>query len=180
MKRWVAGVVAGLQAYALCGCGAELTAAGAQVQVGKGAPERTQCRELGIVYGSGGGGGYTSAQDKLQWAQNELRNKTAELGGNFVIFDASAGDVSGISMSGRALKCNESESESVEEDAPRERTKPKPENAVAVAAPASPSAAPAPAATPEQRLRVLDDLHQKGLVTEPEYQQRRKEILDSI
>jgi hypothetical protein len=49
-----------------------------------------------------------------------------------------------------------------------------------MAAPAPAASTPAPAQTPEQRIRTLDELHQKGLVTDAEYQQRRKEILDSI
>ncbi len=167
--------VAGALGCALWGCGSELTSAGAQVQVGKGAPERTQCHELGIVYGSGDGGGYTSAKEKLEWAQNELRNKTAELGGNFVIMDASAGDISGISMSGRALKCKESASEPIQSPSPAPREPARPE-----AEKSETPAAAAPAASPEQRLRTLEELHQKGLVSDQEYQQRRKEILDSI
>lgn len=151
---------------ALGGCGSELTAAGANVKVGKGAPEGHKCRELGIVYGSGGGGGYTGTQAKLEWAQNELRNKTAELGGNFVIMDASSGDAAGISISGRALSCTEAPPEAV----PVRITSGSEQNAEPIAAPAS----------PEERLRKLDDLHQKGLVSDEEHQKRRKEIIDSL
>lgn len=181
MKRGIAGLVV-VAALLNAGCGAELTAAGAAVRVEKGVPQGFRCKELGIVYGSGGGGAYTSAESKLQDAQKELRNKTAELGGNYVIMDASAGDLTSISMSGRALSCEaeaEEEAEAppgavpVKAAAPEQAAQP-----VAATAPAAP--APAPAQTPEQRIRTLDDLHQKGLVTDAEYQQRRKEILDSI
>lgn len=120
------------------------------------------CQELGIVYGSGGGGGYTTGEGKLQSAQNELRNKTAELGGNFVIMDVSSGDISSVTLSGRALRCTA-----------------RPPGAQAVAQPSA-GVASAVRQTPEQRIRTLDELHQKGLVTDAEYQQRRAEILQSL
>jgi hypothetical protein len=179
MVRRVVAAVTGAFVFGVCACGSELNAHGAAVRIGKSTPEGLRCHDLGVVYGSGSGGGYTSAEDKLQSAQNELRNKTAGLGGNFVVMDASAGDVGGISISGHALRCDEGAA---------------PDHAVPVAkagadyaaAPAPqaapPPAAPAPAAPPsaEQRLRTLDDLHQKNLVTEDEYQRRRKEIIDSL
>ena len=43
----------------------------------------------------------------------------------------------------------------------------------------SPSAA-SPAETPEQALARLDDLRQKGLITEEEYQERRRPIIDKL
>jgi hypothetical protein len=174
MVRRVLAAVTGAFVFGVCACGAELNSHGATVRIGKSAPAGLRCHDLGIVYGSGSGGGYTSAEDKLQSAQNELRNKTAALGGNFVVMDASAGDVAGISISGHALRCEEG---------------PAPDHAMPVgkqreefAAAPAPQPAPPPAAPPsaEQRLRTLDDLHQKNLVTEDEYQRRRKEIIDSL
>jgi hypothetical protein len=148
------------------------------VRVEKGVPQGFRCKELGIVYGSGGGGAYTSAESKLQDAQTELRNKTAQLGGNYVIMDASAGDITSISMSGRALSCEE-ESEAPPDAVPVKAAAPE-QAAQPTATPAPAASATAPTPTPEQRIRSLDDLHQKGLITDAEYQQRRKEILDSI
>ena len=183
MMRWVAASAAGILCFGVCACGSELSSAGSEVRIGKGAPEDAKCHELGIVYGSGGGGMYTTREGKLESAQNDLRNKTAELGGNFVIMDISAGDAAGVTLSGRALRCDQGH----------------PQNATRVDAPADREAATIPAAapqrteaatertgasaatqTPEQRIRALDDLHQKGLVTDSEYQARRKEILDSL
>lgn len=180
MKRGIAGLVV-VVALLDAGCGGELTAAGAAVQIEKGVPHGFRCRELGIVYGSGGGGIYTSAETKLQDAQNELRNKTAELGGNYVIMDVSAGDLRSITITGRALSCNE-ESDVPPDAVPATATAaPSAQPVAAPAPPAAPSGPPAaPSQTPEQRIRSLDDLHQKGLITDTEYQQRRKEILDSI
>lgn len=174
MVRWVLAAVTGAFVCGVCACGSELNAHGATVRIGKSAPEGLRCHDLGIVYGSGSGGGYTSAEAKLQSAQNELRNKTAELGGNFVVMDASAGDVAGISISGHALRC---------EGAAPDHAMPVAKQAEEFAAAPAPQPAPPPAAAPpsaEQRLRTLDDLHQKNLVTEDEYQRRRKEIIDAL
>jgi hypothetical protein len=179
MVRWVAAAATGAFVLGLCACGSELNAHGAAVRIGKSTPEGLSCSDLGIVYGSGSGGGYTSAEAKLQSAQNELRNKTAELGGNFVVMDASAGDVSGISISGHALRCEEGAAP----DAAMPVEKPGKEFAPAAPPSAAPVAAPAAAAaapSAEQRLRTLDDLRQKNLVTDDEYQRRRKEIIDSL
>jgi hypothetical protein len=156
--------MAGVLSFSVEACTTELSTEGAGVRIGKGAPEEAVCQELGVVYGSGGGGGYTSSEDKLRSAENELRNKTAEMGGNFVIMDASGSDLSGMTMSGRALRCTA-----------------RPPGAIPVAR-NDVARAPAPVATqtPEQRIRALDELHQKGLVTDDEYQQRRKEILQSL
>ena len=131
------------------------------MRVGK-APPFEGCRELGIVMGSGGGGAYTGSKDKLESAMNELRNSTAEKGGDFVVMDSSAGDINGITMSGRAFDCSH---------APRRQP---------VAVQVVGSAAPAPSASPEDRLRRLDDLRDKGLITPEEYAKRRQEILHDL
>jgi hypothetical protein len=64
------------------------------------------CTDLGTVFGSGGGGAYTTAEQKLRGAQNELRNKTAKAGGNYVTMDVVGGDIAGLSISGRAFRCS--------------------------------------------------------------------------
>ncbi len=43
-----------------------------------------------------------------------------------------------------------------------------------------PAAPPAPAATVEQRLRALDELKQKGLISDEEYRAQRQRILNGI
>jgi hypothetical protein len=161
VEVWVLGVV-------LCGCSTALSPAGQRVRVGKATPH-ANCKELGIIYGSGSGGGYTSSESKMRSAQNELRNKTADMGGNFVVMDAAGGDVAGLTLTGRAFRCgaepvptvaaNDAKSEEPTAGAP-----PKDE----------------PALTPEQRLARLKDLLDKGLITQAEHDQRRQEILQSL
>lgn len=52
--------------------------------------------------------------------------------------------------------------------------------AVSLAAPPSPVSGAAPAASVADRLRQLDDLRQQGLITDDEYQARRKAILEGV
>src|SRR5262249_18667952 len=129
--------------------------AGAMVRVGKAAPN-PDCRELGIVYGSGGGGAYTSSQQKMESAQNELRNQAAAKGGNFVVMDIAGSDIGGVAISGRAISCRHLD------EAP----------------PSAPGAAPAPSA--EERLIKLKQLLDKGLITPEEHDKRKQEILKSL
>jgi uncharacterized protein DUF4156/putative oligomerization/nucleic acid binding protein len=152
MRRAVARV--GL-AIALCGCGmSSLSQKGAGVGIGKGAPDGEECRQLGLVYGSGWGSDWTSGAERIKSAQNELRNKTADLGGNFVVMDVVSGGTS-VSISGQALQCKQG---------PR--------------ATAAASAAPQPSV--ESRITALKELHDKGLITDSEYDERRKNILNSL
>jgi len=184
-----------------------LSAAGSQVKLTKAEPG-PGCEVLGDVYGSGGGGGYTSAESKLRSAQNDIRNRAAQLGANYVVVDISAGDWASTTVSGRALWC---EDVSEEVDGPLDASpasldpiaQPAPRAAAAPAlslvpgaeppdAAAHTSSAPAPGAgaqpagpagpapSPEQRLRTLKALLDQGLVTQEEHDQRRKEILDSL
>jgi Domain of unknown function (DUF4156)/Short C-terminal domain len=149
------------------GCYSDLSASGAAVRIGK--LEPLGCRELGTVYGSGGGGPYTSSQTKLESAQNELRNQTAGKGGNYVVMDVSSADQRGLTLSGRAFQC--ADREMVADRAPP----PPPPQA------APPNAAPAPpTATPEERLAKLKELLDKKLITQEEYDKRRAEIVGSI
>ncbi len=146
----------------LSGCGTKLSAGGRDVRVAKSA--HSNCEELDVVYGSGGGGGYTSSEQKMESAQNELRNKTAKLGGNLVVMDAAGGDAAGFTLSGRAFKCGDEEPTPVrvvdassEPDAPREE---------------GPSH--------EERLTKLKKLLDDGHITQEEYDSKRQAILDSI
>jgi hypothetical protein len=156
-----------LLAAPLTACLSDLSAEGAHVKIGKADP--AGCTELGLVYGSGSGGQYTSAEDKMRSAQNELRNKTAELGGNYVVMDASSGDLRSTTMSGRAFRCDGA-----------------PPGAGAVAVQRAPGAGPATpppsSATPsaEERLTKLKALFDQNLITKEEYEKRRGEILQSL
>jgi len=148
-------------------CMEDLTAAGQQVHMGKADPDG--CRELGRVHGSGGGGQYTSSDAKMESAENEIRNKAAEMGANYVAMDALGGDGRGMTLSGRAFQCEQL-----------------PGNGVTTSHDVTPTTAPPPppppppAATPEQRLWKLKELLDKGLITQDEYDRRRAEILKSI
>lgn len=142
----------------LAACGpltSELSDAGSRVRTGK-IPPHDGCRELGIVMGSGGGGGWTDTESKMTTAQNEIRNRAAELGGNFVAYDAAGSDVNGVTLTGHAFRCT---------DAPSQRRA---------------AAASAPQPSIEERLLKLDELHQKGLISDEERATRRAEILRSI
>ncbi len=161
MKRtisFVAGpIVVGVLACAASGCTpTELTESGQQVRVGKADPA-DGCQEIGPVFGSGAGGYSTTSEDKMTSAENELRNHAAEQGANYVVMDALGSDVHGMTMSGRAFRCDRL-----------------PSNV------APQGNAAAPTADPEARLRKLKDLLDKGLITPEDYDRRRAEILQSL
>ena len=82
-----------------------LTNAGAQVRLGNAAS--TNCRELGVVNGENSDGSlryFGTIADELAGAENDLRNRTAALGGNAVIVGPSTGRFL-ITVRGHALKC---------------------------------------------------------------------------
>lgn len=172
MLRWsVIGVLSG--AAVLGGCGTELTSGGANVRTGSATPTGAVCSDLGIVYSQASG---DSPQETLEESQNDLRNKTAALGGNFVVMDMGTADRDTVAISGHALSCSSGD--------PAGSIAVAPATEFSVDAPTKPASAVPDTRpqtqTPEQRLRAVDDLHQKGLLTEPEYQERRKQVLDGI
>lgn len=120
---------------------------------------------LGPVYGTGMKGPFNGNEQMMAAAQDEMRSRTAALGGNFVVMDLSTRDEHGLSLSGRALSCKE-----------------RPQGPDTLAVPANPPETARAAVEPsaEQRLQTLEDLHKKGLVNDDEYQQRRKAIVDSL
>jgi hypothetical protein len=68
-----------------------------------------QCNQLGYIVGRGGGsfgGGYISNESLIEYAMNDLRNKAAGLGANFVQHDSPqlgvAGDGNGGSITSTA------------------------------------------------------------------------------
>jgi len=98
---------------ALGGCStASLTAAGSKV-----APTRDPlpdtCQNVGLVTGKGGGsfgGGMVSNEDLIEYAMNDIRNKTAELGGTHVRTDppqlgSGDGTTTTVTITGTAYKC---------------------------------------------------------------------------
>lgn len=102
-----------LAALILGGCStASLTAEGAKV-----APTRDplpeSCKNVGLVTGKGGGtfgGSLVSNEDLIEYAMNDLRNKTAELGGTHVRHDppqlgSGDGDTTTVTITGTAYRC---------------------------------------------------------------------------
>lgn len=102
-----------LAALVIAGCStASLTPEGAKV-----APTRDplpeSCKNVGLVIGKGGGtfgGGLVSNEDLIEYAMNDLRNKTAELGGTHVRNDppqlgSGDGDTTTVTITGTAYKC---------------------------------------------------------------------------
>ena len=138
-----------------------------EVRLDKAVPDDLLCREIGTVYGNGDGGELTSNEDKMANAQTELRNRAAYMGANFVVMDFSARDKDTFTLSGRALSCQKR---------PKDPLTVGPPNPNGTGA----ATGAVTAIAPEQRLRTLQDLHDKGLVDDAEYQQRRKAILDSL
>ena len=101
---------------------AELSGGGSNVQIGPSAPadygyEPTSCKPLGYIAGRGGGsfgGGWISNDQLVEYAMNDLRNKAAELGANYVQHESPqmgiAGDKDGVTtstatVSGSAYLC---------------------------------------------------------------------------
>ena len=156
-----------LTSFFSAGCYSDLSAQGNAVRIGKLEPQG--CHELGTVYGSGGGGMYTSGRAKLESAQNELRNQTAEKGGNYVVMDVASSSPASVTLTGRAFQCADRDPVAAQAPAP-----PPPQ--------AAPNAPPPPAAsaTPEERLAKLKSLLDQKLITQEEYDKRRAEILGSI
>lgn len=77
-----------------------------------------QCRPLGTIMGKGGGsfgGAWISNEQLVQYALNDLRNKAAAIGGNFVHYttpqfgmsgDQNGSNVSSAMISGTAFACS--------------------------------------------------------------------------
>lgn len=137
----------------------ELQALRDRVPTGKAAPHAS-CKDVGEISGTGGGGGFTTTDMKMRDAQDELRFKTEAQGGNFALMDAIASDVYGITITGRALNCG----------APP----------TAGGSGGQESGGSASDGSPKERLRKLEELRGEGLITDEEYERRRKEIIDEI
>jgi hypothetical protein len=153
------------------GCGGSpLSESARSVRIGKEIPH-PGCRELGMITGSGGGGGYTSAERKMNKAQDQLRQKTDRLGGDYAAMDIVAMGGGRITISGRAFDCSEHRPIPVE-----------------VMSSGGDAAAPSPAAqangasgnSPEERLQRLERLKADGIITDEEYTQKRREIIDAM
>lgn len=123
------------------------------IGLGKELPHQN-CQLLGNIMGTGGGGGFTTTDMKMNDAQDELRQKTHALSGNYVLTDNTASDAFGISITGRAYRCD--------------------------AAPAASAPSENSEKSAEERLKKLDELHESKLITDQEYQERRQEIINTL
>jgi len=91
---------------------ATLSTAGANVAATRNAPP-SQCQALGYVVGHGGGtfgGGLISNEELIEYAMNDLRNKAAELGGNYIQHDPPTlgqgdGTTTTATITGTAYRC---------------------------------------------------------------------------
>ncbi len=91
MKRSVLAVAL-VSLVIVSGCAATQLRAGAANVIATRQPAPKECRYLGTVIGQQGGsfgGGYTSNANLMQGSINDLKNKTAELGGNYVVMEMS-------------------------------------------------------------------------------------------
>jgi hypothetical protein len=101
---------------------AQLSTGGAKVATAASAPvdsgwDPASCKDLGYIVGRGGGsfgGGWITNEDLINYAMNDLRNKAAALGANYVQHDTPTLGVSGskgstttstATVSGTAFLC---------------------------------------------------------------------------
>jgi hypothetical protein len=102
-----------LSAGALPGClTTSLSDGGAKVAVSRN-PAPAGCAPAGYVTGEGGGtfgGEYISNDDLIEYAMNDLRNKAADLGANFIQQDppqlgSGRGTTTTVTITGTAYRC---------------------------------------------------------------------------
>lgn len=99
---------------AATGCNtSSLSPKGAQVAATRN-PPTSDCTALKYIVGQGGGtfgGAYISNDDLVEYAMNDLRNKAAELGANYVQHDPPQlgngnGTTTTVTISGTAYRCS--------------------------------------------------------------------------
>ena len=120
------------------------------------------CRDLGMISGTGRSW-WPSTEERMQDAYAQLMASTRSLGGDYALIDAVVGGAHDLTISGHAYDCAQQASAEVE--------------APTVVVPASEGK---PAASVEERLRRLEELKAKGLITPEEYATRRRVIVDGL
>ncbi len=109
-------VVAPLLLVLSSACSTEdLSTEGARVVASRNAPDPS-CTQVGFVVGHGGGtfgGEFISNDDLIEYAMNDLRNQTAELGADYVQYDTPTlgegdGTTTTATVSGTAYRCSSS------------------------------------------------------------------------
>lgn len=105
-------MLAGCSRPGLSSAGANVAAA--NTSISDNGLEPKSCKNLGPVIGKSGGalGGFVSNDDLLEYALNDLRNKAADAGANFVHYTApqfgtNADADTGVTMAGTAYRCAE-------------------------------------------------------------------------
>ena len=119
MKQWSVNISVFKYAFALScvmgvtGCKtSDLSPAAANVAAGRSAAA-TGCKPVKYLTGKGGGtfgGGFISNEDLIEYAMNDLRNKAAELGANYVQHDppqlgSGDGTTTSVTITGTAYQC---------------------------------------------------------------------------
>ncbi len=116
MRIWIPLLVVVVAAAATAGCKtASLTSSGAQVAPTPD-PLPPECKTLGLVTGKGGGtfgGGMVSNEDLIEYAMNDIRNKSGELGATHVRHDPPQlgqgdGTTTSVTITGTAYTCPDS------------------------------------------------------------------------
>lgn len=175
MNRYTACAIT-LGALSAYGCAlAALSVRGSAVKVGN--ADSPDCELLGIVYG-GGWGHYVSAEARWDSATNDIRNRTADMGGNYVVEEDTQGSRDGAMIRARAFRCPEAPSPS----GPDVFWSPPPRSTEPPPPPSPPSEAPPPpgASRAEERLSRLKALLDRGVITQDEYDRRRAAIINSL
>jgi hypothetical protein len=152
---------------ALIGCSTPaLTHQGSTVLASRNAPsaegfDPRSCKNLGEVYGKGGGsfgGAWISNEQLAEYAISDMRNKAAERGGNYVQYESptfgesgseGSSNVSSAMVAGTAYDCEQPPAAAAPAAAPVAQPAPTaaPAAPVAAAEPAAPATAAAPAET---------------------------------
>ena len=101
MRALVLSVATLLWTTAAIGCGSSLSAASAKVQIVTEAP--TGCQALGAVSAKASGGRLD--EENAEAARKELRDQTADLGGNVVVVEKEEDRGVVVRLSGQAYQC---------------------------------------------------------------------------
>ncbi len=88
------------------GCATMLTTKGALVRVTNYFEDIKNCKHLGQITSSSGWGGFAATGIGFESAINELKNKTAEMGGNVVLIQTISNTMGGTRMIGDAYLCH--------------------------------------------------------------------------
>jgi hypothetical protein len=86
-------------------CATKVSNQGASIRVTNHPEDVKNCNYLGQVTSSSGWGGFAATGVGFESAMNELKNKTAEMGGNTLLTQVVSNTMGGTRMIGDAYKC---------------------------------------------------------------------------